>query len=221
MAKTLRYFLRSACPLLGVYLAFAALSVGGSWLSGSPDGVLGTYAAMMPMMGSMLSVGFAVGSDVYISVALSMGARRRWCFWSVEAVLLMYNLCAPVFTVLTNGMLTRMFGPDAVEGVILALTPKSVMGWLLLYLTSLLLGQAGLLAGRVQNTTVRSVLIVVMMLLSAVPSVMWSLLSDFGILPDTGAMAPWAPVVLAVLALGTAAMAVPVYQMLRKAVVRE
>ena len=53
MAKTLHFFMRSFSPYLLIYLAFGCLAVGGSWLSGTPNGLFGSYASMMPMIGVM------------------------------------------------------------------------------------------------------------------------------------------------------------------------
>lgn len=221
MAKTLHFFLRSFSPYLLIYLAFGCLAVGGSWLSGTPNGLFGSYASMMPMIGVMLGAGLAASGDVYLNVAVSMGARRHWCFWSIEAAMALYSLCAPLFTILTDRALMALFGGYELEGLNRLLAAQGPKSWALLYLLAMALAQAGLLASRVKHPTWRGVLIVVIMLAASAASVVMILFADTDFLQEAQLSAQWPARIAAVLAAAAVALAIPVYQIYRKAVVRE
>ena len=160
MSRTLRFYLKYAGQIVLVYLAFAAFVLAGAFVQGSLNGIVGTYAAMLPTMGLMFGGLFASSIDVYFNVAVSMGARRSHCFWAGQIATAVGSLLLPPLSVLVYRLLAGF--PDRVE----VLREYSLREWGYILLGALVVQQLGLLASRIGNVKAKMVGMIVMMLLA-------------------------------------------------------
>lgn len=215
MRKVLFYYLRYyTTQYMLIFLGFAAFAVVGVRLAGQADGMFGTYASMIPMYGVMFVAACAFNADVGFNVAVSMGMRRSRCFWAVELSQALTLVAIPLIGWGSNWLIRDI--PGANDRMI-RYTPASM---LLLYLCSLLVAQLSLLASRVENTRLRSLLTVVLMLGAVFVSMMVILFGDanlpalLGLPAAVSAAFPWLLAGAAVL------LGLPLYGMYRKAVVR-
>ncbi len=162
MLKTLRFYLLYLDQVVLCYGVFAAIILVGSLLAGDLNGLMGTYATMMPTFGLMFGGIFSASFDSYLNVALSMGARRAHCFWAMEFCGAVSAVIMPVLTVLVYPVIGRL--PDAME----TLEEFTLSDWILIVLATLAVTQLGLLAGRAQNAKTKSLAMVGVMVFAMV-----------------------------------------------------
>lgn len=143
MLKTLRFYGKFTLVLLGSYMAFVAVILGGAFLTGL-DGLFGTYVSMLPSMG-VLFVGIFALSGGYLEVALSMGARRIHCFWAAEICNLAEAAVMLLVAMAARRLLAGLPDPD---GVLYNYGPK---GWLTVWLVGAVTLQTGLLVGQITD----------------------------------------------------------------------
>lgn len=215
MRKVLLYYLRYyTTQYMLIFLGFAAFAVAGVRLSGRADGLFGTYASMIPMYGVMFVAACAISADVGFNVAISMGMRRSWCFWAAELSQAITLTAIPLIGWGCSWLIRDMPGAD---DRMIRYTPASM---LLLYLCSLLVAQLSLLSSRVENTRLRGLLTVVLMLGAGFVSVMVILFGDANLPALLGLPAAVSAAFPVLLAGVVVLLGLPLYRMYRKAVVR-
>lgn len=160
MTRTIRFMGRYSAQLAGMFAAFAAIIVAGCWLSGTTDGLFGTYVYVFFVFSIMSSVLTSSTLDTYMNIALAMGARRGQCFWTVE-------LCSAanlLILVGLSGVVRWAISPLPCEEPWYA--PNRKM-WLLLIAAGLFFGQLGMLVWRIKDPRWRTAGFVGAMLLCA------------------------------------------------------
>lgn len=214
MLKTMRFYAKYGLQTVAVYGAFAAFIVVGANLQGSLDGIFGTYAAMLPNMGLVFGCVFGASVDLYLNVAVSMGARRTHCFWAFEIVTFLSQCSLPVYTLLLNRLVGHL--PDSAE----VLTERSLSDWGVLLLGMLVVQQLGLMVSRLQGPNGKAVAMIGCSLLSTAGMVAVTLLGDAAFRPGNwGVLAVVAEYIHPILAVLAAALGAVVYKLFRKAVV--
>lgn len=96
IVKSFRFLLNFAWVNLGAIIGFAAIVIGGCYLTGVPDDVktnnlFETYYAMFPTMVllCLFLYAFALCTN-NLNLGLSMGARRSDFFWAVQGIMVFY-----------------------------------------------------------------------------------------------------------------------------------
>lgn len=146
MSRTIRFLGRYSMQWLSIFAGFAVFIMAGCWLSGTVDGLFGTYAEVFFNFAVMFSAITAFSLDSYANIALSMGARRSSCFWAVE-------LCGAVSVAVMVGLAAVLRWavaalPSEDNWKWIGLNKKI---WLLLVLAGLFFIQLGMLAQRVER----------------------------------------------------------------------
>lgn len=165
MGGTIRFLGRYSAQTVGIFAAFCAASVAGCWFTGTRDGLFGTYVEVFFGFAAMFSALTGISMDAYVNVALSMGARRRNCFWAAE-------LCGVLNVLLLVGLAAWMrWAVDPLPGDQWwrELAPAV---WPLMIAEGLFLNQVGLLVARIESPRWRTAGIVAVTLLSVGSSVL-------------------------------------------------
>lgn len=212
MAKTTRFLIPYGGQHILIYTAFAAIVVGGCWLTGRADGLFGAYVSTFHFMMLMFAAMLGMSLDGYMNVALSMGAKRSHCFWAAQLCGLVSSAILPALA----WAMERLVAPlPAGEELWCRLTLRSGV---LLALGGLLVTQLGLLLGRVQKPAWKTAAILLGMLFSSGLGVLL-LLAD-GMDWYAGRFAALLSLLSVLIPVLTVVLAAAAYWSYRKAVVR-
>lgn len=210
MGKAIRFLGRYSAQYALVFVLFAAVVVAGCRITGTTDGLFGTYAQVFFNFTIMFSSLTGFSLDSYMNIALSMGARRSRCFWAAQ-------LCSAVNVAVMVLLAAWVRGATASLPCEEPWSPMDARIWPLLMVTGLFGSQLGLLTMRIEHPRWRTVGLLIVMLLCSAGAIALMVVCML----DSLAMPGWLlNGMLAGFPIGTVVAGAVVYRLYRKAVVR-